>query len=540
MSAVSGEPAGTVGNSDAVAALNFPHEESSVSPTEQQEEHLGAIAQSLLTLPDELLAEIFSYRCAGPDDYNDMQVLQTNRERARAPFIVAAVCRRWRDVALGHAVLWHYLPIPVVKRSANWDSASCARMGHYVRLVLDRSREHPIDVIFCYLRGSHGMVGAMDQLVFLALEEHAHRWRRFAAVMYGKYPVARILRLLSGRSMPHLRTLELSVQEFSSTPTFSIGNSPMHYDVALEPPVLFLQRTPALRSVTFINLPEVVRRWVHTCIPEESGCRLELVQQELTTYMWDMLEKHQHQLSWLLLSVHQISKPPELFQTFGFNKLDLLWLNYEACDILFHHHERLNMPVLRELVLLGVRSSITALTPWFRRVRSTLVALDLRDVTNFDAQEVDAMGILDRLEVLQLSGGMKIPNALLLKLSNGIDDSMSPIETVPVDSKFKQLPVSWPRLRLLELFRASFHSPVPPVSDSDNTSLDSDSMPPNSSGIELLVSVVSSRCPRAGPIDAQGTPRWAQLSILMSRCDISEQQRDELRAAGDGRIEFQQ
>jgi len=63
------------------------------------------MSSSLIVCPDELLAEIFSYGCAGPDDYVDSQILRSNSERARAPFLVAAVCRRWRDIALDHASL---------------------------------------------------------------------------------------------------------------------------------------------------------------------------------------------------------------------------------------------------------------------------------------------------------------------------------------------------------------------------------------------------------------------------------------------------
>ena len=236
----------------------------------------AAMASSLTACPDELLAEIFSYGCAGPNDYVDSQILRLNSERARAPFIVAAVCQRWRVVTLNHSALWHYLTIPTVVgdnpgRVLEW-------LPSYINTVLDRSRDAPIDIIIQYINVAAKMVVVMEP-IFAALERNSHRWRRFAIVMYGVPVVTRMLAMLT-RPTPGLRTLELARQSSSYNYTFHMSEDDADasdtFDDTVPQGQMFLPNISGLRFSPLVNVPQFIRHWPKNVTQKANSTRCRL------------------------------------------------------------------------------------------------------------------------------------------------------------------------------------------------------------------------------------------------------------------------
>ena len=100
-------------------------------------------------LPAELLAQIFGYLCSVTVYESELEVMKVDAKRALSPFGVARVSRRWRSVALGSAGLWHYVAIhhfDVDKQPRAPENT----LG-YISLVLERSRDSPVDINIEYM-----------------------------------------------------------------------------------------------------------------------------------------------------------------------------------------------------------------------------------------------------------------------------------------------------------------------------------------------------------------------------------------------------
>ncbi|KZW01648.1 hypothetical protein EXIGLDRAFT_46784 [Exidia glandulosa HHB12029] len=127
-------------------------------------------------LPLELLREIFLELAAEPDElWTLLGKGQCNYTRSRLPFLLAATCNRWRDLALGTPALWTYIAIPPPslqpERRAFW-------YPHWVQTLLQRSKTYPIDVLLPWSEASWSTDSYAAQIVS-SIGNHAHRWRRF-------------------------------------------------------------------------------------------------------------------------------------------------------------------------------------------------------------------------------------------------------------------------------------------------------------------------------------------------------------------------
>jgi len=457
-------------------------------------------ARYLLSCPDELLVEIFSYGCAGPDDYVDSQILRSNPERAHAPFVVAAVCRHWRTVALTHATLWHYVTIPDI----SGDESIVDWLPGYINIVLDRSRDGPIDIITHFLCASAERIAAMEP-IFSALERNSRRWRRFAIVMYGAPAVTRVLEMLT-QPTPNMKTLELARQQWADDHTFTIDDSDsetadIHEDTIPRGKAL-LPDTSVLRSISLINVPQIIRNWPTTDGPKTKFYTLEIVQRVLAAPTWNLFSRQYADAEWLLLGARVVELPEEP-PNFVFPNLDLLWIHHAVYEVLARYSDELTTPVLRELVMVGGRFS--ALATWLYRIRIHLRNLDLRRLDKFDQADLDALVTLERLEVLQLSGRMVVPNALLALMGQ---DGAETEKNTGNDSR-----VMWPRLHLFELYSAVFGDSDPVVESQ-------------------LVWVARMRA-QDGALDEHGLPRWVKLKFgFVGRCYIGESLIATMREAG--------
>lgn len=126
------------------------------------------------TCPAELLIRIFEEVTALPDH---LRVIVSEEQcfdktLATAPFHLAAVCSRWRQVALQEPTLWTYMTSPRNGAEAN-DGYVARNM-----LVLQRSTNRVLDIFLCWDLRDWNQCAAEKQLL-LALGRHAQRWRTF-------------------------------------------------------------------------------------------------------------------------------------------------------------------------------------------------------------------------------------------------------------------------------------------------------------------------------------------------------------------------
>ncbi|KZV94549.1 hypothetical protein EXIGLDRAFT_748610 [Exidia glandulosa HHB12029] len=72
-----------------------------------------SMARRLPNLPVDILNNCFEQYCVETDPFSLAQrVALLDHQMAMAPFTIAAVCRRWRDVALELPSVWCYISLP--------------------------------------------------------------------------------------------------------------------------------------------------------------------------------------------------------------------------------------------------------------------------------------------------------------------------------------------------------------------------------------------------------------------------------------------
>ena len=206
-------------------------------------ERAGATDPSTM-LPEELMAEIFSYLCSTTLSESELDVLPVDTTRALGPFGVAGVSRRWRDVALSRARLWHYIAIHHFSVDKN-PSAVDNTLG-YISIVLERSRDTPVDINIEYMRDDPPMAYLR---ILDALAPARHRWRRFCLTLQTEALARKVLDMLS-EPTPLLRTLQVSVQQYKGAWTY------LTRDVEIPSiDARVLPHAPALRVCALINVP---------------------------------------------------------------------------------------------------------------------------------------------------------------------------------------------------------------------------------------------------------------------------------------------
>ncbi|KAH7088634.1 hypothetical protein BKA62DRAFT_728189 [Auriculariales sp. MPI-PUGE-AT-0066] len=99
---------------------------------------------------------------------------RVNRERAKAPFIAAAVCPRWRSVVINTPALLRYLALPSRDEDTGFGTSYNSTI-RYIKNVLKRSKADPIDIFIDYFDCEDNLFEPLH-----LLGQHADRWRRFA------------------------------------------------------------------------------------------------------------------------------------------------------------------------------------------------------------------------------------------------------------------------------------------------------------------------------------------------------------------------
>lgn len=147
------------------------------------ERRRALLRQLLGTFPTELLRAVFISLAQAPDElWLEDDVGCYNLERASTPFSLAAVCQRWRYIALTLPELWTYVGIP---SSADGNERRSHSFFRYVQTVLDRShlhlagtRQHPLHVMLDWCTSSSWSVSDYHQRILDIVGRHARRWLR--------------------------------------------------------------------------------------------------------------------------------------------------------------------------------------------------------------------------------------------------------------------------------------------------------------------------------------------------------------------------
>ena len=151
------------------------HEMLEVGLDASRREHLG---ECISALPlDDVLQFIFRDVLDAQDPVrthnplNQLGFTHYSLERKRAPFTLAAVCRRWRTLAISTTTLWSWISAPDV------DEKWLQPVLDSVDLCLVRSRSAPLDVVLTG-PGFHNesSLELFDNAVQL-VGQHFNRWR---------------------------------------------------------------------------------------------------------------------------------------------------------------------------------------------------------------------------------------------------------------------------------------------------------------------------------------------------------------------------
>ena len=103
-------------------------------------EHISnhrALLSPVRKVPDELLAEIFTY-CL--PQFSEKKMKNNSFLRSQAPLLLARICSRWRTVAISTQRLWSFIRVEYGKLTIHRDMANVA-------LWLEKSGTHPLSLV---------------------------------------------------------------------------------------------------------------------------------------------------------------------------------------------------------------------------------------------------------------------------------------------------------------------------------------------------------------------------------------------------------
>lgn len=180
------------------------------------------------SLPDEVLALIFtdlvrdnSAACAWDECFIEASIIP----HAMIQYRIAAVCRRWRQMALRTPTVWSFLVIPPV---ATADDA--ARLLWHAETMIERSRGTPIEVVIPWqsLNWTLTSFGFAD--VLATVGRASRQWRHVSFILSGSvstrlaYDIFRgpmpILETLAVLQLPYDGPLSLSDSDSDASPHY--------------------------------------------------------------------------------------------------------------------------------------------------------------------------------------------------------------------------------------------------------------------------------------------------------------------------------
>ncbi|KAH7094224.1 hypothetical protein BKA62DRAFT_720772 [Auriculariales sp. MPI-PUGE-AT-0066] len=206
------------------------------------------VREAVAAMPPEVLSHIFRDvdEAADPrwthDEWwsgIDQGVLVYSKNRAEAPFILSAVCIKWRKIVLNDGHLWKYISAPMVSTSK--DQPCNATHLARIHLCLERSKGSPLHVAFDWRAAS----GSFTELC-AALTKNAHRFERCVLVAVQTVMDPAVLEIFRCQT-PALTRLYLMMNQNTGVSTTTYGGflpfAPKLSNVLIRVPASF----PSLR-----------------------------------------------------------------------------------------------------------------------------------------------------------------------------------------------------------------------------------------------------------------------------------------------------
>ena len=165
------------------------------------------ILNPISTLPTDILCEVFA-RCAEPDDLPTLRGrfsgLFTSHEKA--PWLLAAVSKRWRTAAIAFSQLWSHIAIDLDNLSLDLRLKPHDLYYNRLLLRLQRSQQYPLSL---YLMSETASFGEFPDIVHV-LSETSHRWKHL--LLRGQLP---LLQSLFDQELPLLllQTIHIDVYD---------------------------------------------------------------------------------------------------------------------------------------------------------------------------------------------------------------------------------------------------------------------------------------------------------------------------------------
>ncbi|EJD34604.1 hypothetical protein AURDEDRAFT_188966 [Auricularia subglabra TFB-10046 SS5] len=334
-------------------------------------------AHSFRRLPPEILQAVF-LELAQEDDPSWIPLCMGthNHSRSKTPFILAAVSRGWRELALENHRLWAYISVPLT---------SVARATHLVNTLIVRSGEAPIDILLPWGQSTTVQwTGQSSEARILDLiGAHAARWRRFQL---------------------HLPKCALNVQTLGvfccPTPLledFTVScRDVTAEDMARLAFPLFLPFIPRLRYL-FSRGCNIFPSTGHASLEQLRSLRLRAAIPCRT--LWALLRGLPN-LEILSLRVYTPFPDPDyrLDARLEFRRLHKLSLFGDACTTLADNMRRLAFPTVDTIVVNG--SHVQTLSELWPKVNQTLVSLNLEHEGVVGPVQLDTLRPLNCLRSL--------------------------------------------------------------------------------------------------------------------------------------------
>ncbi|KZV96403.1 hypothetical protein EXIGLDRAFT_833646 [Exidia glandulosa HHB12029] len=405
------------------ADVNLLEQRQSAAMEQLDRSRAASLRIAVSNLPDDVLRCIFIC-CAELPDAQWLELGQGsfNYDRSKLPFALAAVCTRWRRVALGSGGLWAYISLP----SELQEGHSRDSHLHRIELLLSRSRNSPLDVLLDMRENDWDATDENNKWVrhmIFCVGRHVDRWSRVKIVFSNLDPrdLADVFRAPMPR-LEHLSFVGPDSEDWRGTESLFLPYVPIIQElhlsftgIAISP---FHAGFPSLVSLTVADdmTPEILQRV------------LELSRATLQVLDLDVDFNITSSASLSLPSLHTLNLRCELF-----------FVTSEGTIAL-------NAPSLRSLTLWVSPpfnpSEADNLSALFESVSSTVTALTLYG--EVDSAFVDTCG------------------ALLRNLSHVT--FATHLESCTVDDQFfvalsKHIPSVWPRLQSIVLDHARIAPP---------------------------------------------------------------------------------
>ncbi|KZW00911.1 hypothetical protein EXIGLDRAFT_719984, partial [Exidia glandulosa HHB12029] len=363
---------------DAAAELNQARAKLLVSQDEVSGLRRSYRRDAMQRMPVDILRWIFSEAVALP--VATRHAVQADAcwllDCAQMPFTLAAVCAKWRSIALLHPAIWTYVSIPPPA-----PAGGLVHLLHTLRidLVLLRSASAPLDIMINLFHAREGDWNEMDRILMSMIGKHCCRWRIFEMWLPDEVGFPEELDVLKG-PLPLLERICI-VNDHQE------DGGGANYD--------YLPFVPKLREAVLWG-PSSLDLTRQPSFPRLVS--LSLHEQPPLPRLWCMLEAAASTLQYLLLSF----KEDGITSSWQCTALSLpnlhTFVTDTPHDALLSRICNLQLPRLRCLRLHPIWTDRAAFIGWLEPLKDSVTTLSL--CGNVGIDDLEALKVLSNVEEL--------------------------------------------------------------------------------------------------------------------------------------------